>query len=688
LQLSNPRFRTRPGARAGLVRAWTVSAASIALAAAGLGFAGSASAQPARPARPAHAAAAHSWRRACPTAKAGKFACDVLINTAVTQRPSMAITPAATAPTSDGYGPSSLQSAYKLPSSTAGSGETVAVVDAMDDPNAASDLATYRADFGLPACGSGCFTKVGQTGSTTSLPAASGTSGWATEESLDIDMVSAICPLCHVILVEANSASVANLGAAVNTAVSLGAEFVSNSYGGSESSSDTTFDSEFYKHPGVAVTASAGDGGFGVEYPAASQYVTAVGGTSLTAASNARGWTESVWSTSSTEGTGSGCSADDPKPTWQTDTGCARRTNNDVAAVADPATGVAVYDTYDQGGFLEVGGTSASSPIIAATYALAGTPAAATFPSSYIYQHTGSLFDVTTGSTANCSPAYLCTAQAGYDGPTGWGTPDGTAAFSPGASTGSTVTVTSPGNQTGTVGTAVSLQVKASDSTSGQTLTYSAAGLPAGLSINSATGLITGTPTTAATSSVTVTAKDSTGASGSASFTWAISASGSGCTATQLLGNPGFESGTASPWSLTAGVLANTSDGVPSHAGSWLAWLDGYGAAHTDTAAQSVTIPASCKNATLSFWLEVDSNDASGSAGDTFTVQVLNSSGTVLSTLGSFSNQNASSGYVQHSFSLSSFIGQKITVKFTGKETLGGGANTSFFDDDNAINVS
>jgi subtilase family serine protease len=345
----------------------------------------------------------------------------------------MAAAPEATAPTTDGFGPASLQAAYKLPSATAGTGQTVAVVDAFNDPNAKSDLATYRADFGQPACNAstsaGCLTVVNQNGKTSPLPRSAGRSGWATEESLDIDMVSAICPNCRIILVEASSASIQNLGTGVNAAVSLGAHFVSNSYGGSESSSDATFDSEFYEHAGVAVTASAGDGGFGVSYPAASQFVTAVGGTALKTASNARGWTESVWSTSRTEGTGAGCSADDAKPAWQKDTGCTRRTDNDVAAVADPATGVAVFDSFDQNGFLEVGGTSASSPIIAATFALAGTPSAGTFPSSGIYAHTSSLFDVTTGSLGTCSPAYLCTAETGYDGPTGWGTPDGTAAF-------------------------------------------------------------------------------------------------------------------------------------------------------------------------------------------------------------------------------------------------------------------
>ncbi len=388
------------------------------------------------------------------------------------------------------------------------------------------------------------------------------------------------------------------------------------------------------------------------------------------------------------EGTGSGCSADDAKPSWQTDTGCAKRTVGDTAADADPNTGVAVYDTYSQGGWLEVGGTSAASPIIAATYALGGTPASGSIPASYIYAHTSSLFDVTSGADGSCSPAYLCTGETGYDGPTGWGTPDGVTAFTSGSATGNTVTVTNPGNQNGTVGTAASLQITATDSASGQTLTYSATGLPAGLSINAGTGLISGTPTTAGTYSVTVKATDTTGASGSASFTWAIGSSGGGCTAAQLIGNPGFETGSITPWSSTSGVLASTSEGVPAHSGSWLAWLDGYGGAHTDTLSQTVTIPSSCKTATLSFWLYVNSNAASQPASDTFTAQVLNSSGTVLATLGTYSNKNAGSGYVQHSYSVSSFIGQTITIKFTGKETLGGGYNTNFFEDDNALNVN
>jgi subtilase family serine protease len=229
----------------------------------------------------------------------------VLIRTDVKQRTAAEV---GFVPTGYGYGPSSLQSAYKLPSSTAGSGQIVAVVDAYNDPDAVSNVATYRSAWGLPACNSstkaGCLTVVNQNGAASPLPTNSGSTGWATEESLDVDMVSAICPACHIYLVEATSPTIANLGTAVNSAVSVvHADFVSNSYGGSDSTNDHTYDKDYYKHKGVAVTVSAGDDGYGVSYPAASKFVTSVGGTSLSTASNSRGWTETVWS-----GSGGGCS--------------------------------------------------------------------------------------------------------------------------------------------------------------------------------------------------------------------------------------------------------------------------------------------------------------------------------------------------------------------------------------------
>lgn len=320
-----------------------------------------------------------------------------------------------------GYNPADLQSAYKLPSSTAGSGQTVAIVDAYNDPNAESDLGVYRSQFGLPACttANGCFRKVNQNGGTT-YPR--GNTGWAEEISLDLDMVSAICPNCHILLVEATSNSFSNLAAAVDEAAKLGANEISNSYGGSEYSNEVN-DQSHFNHPGIAITASSGDSGYGVQFPAASRYVTAVGGTTLNKSSNSRGWSETVWS-----GAGSGCSAYVSKPSWQTDSGCSRRTVADVAADADPNTGVSVYDTFHEPGWLVFGGTSVASPIIASVYALAGNAGSVSY-GSYSYSHRSSLFDVTSGSNGSCGGSYLCTGVVGYDGPTGNGTPDSTGGF-------------------------------------------------------------------------------------------------------------------------------------------------------------------------------------------------------------------------------------------------------------------
>ncbi|MFJ4630766.1 MULTISPECIES: putative Ig domain-containing protein [unclassified Streptomyces] len=615
--------------------------------------------------------------RLCATAAPGSASCFAQRRTDIKQQLAAAVHSDAAAAVS-GLSPANLHSAYALPS-TGGSGLTVAVVDAYNDPNAESDLATYRSNFGLSACtkANGCFKQVSQTGSTTSLP--TNDSGWAGEEALDIDMVSAVCPNCNIILVEANSATDANLGTAENEAVTLGAKFVSNSWGGSESSSQTSEDTSYFKHPGVAITVSSGDEAYGAEYPATSQYVTAVGGTALSTSSNSRGWTESVWKTSSSEGTGSGCSAYDPKPTWQTDTGCSKRMEADVSAVADPATGVAVYDTYGGSGWAVYGGTSASSPIIAGVYALAGTPGSSDYPAKYPYSHTGNLYDVTSGNNGSCSPSYFCTAGTGYDGPTGWGTPDGTAAFTSGTTTGNTVTVTNPGSQSTVTGSAASLQIKASDSASA-TLTYSASGLPTGLSINSSTGLISGTASTAGTYAVTVTATDSTGASGSASFTWTVSTSGGGgtCTSTQLLGNAGFESGNTT-WTASSGVITNDT-GESAHTGSYFAWLDGYGSTHTDTLSQSVTVPSGCK-ATFTFYLHIDTAETTTStAYDKLTVTAGST------TLATYSNLNKATGYAQKSFDLSSFAGSTVTLKFSGVEDSS--LQTSFVLDDTAVTTS
>ena len=659
-----------------------------------------AAASVAAPAAPSATSA--DWVFSCgKTFTPGKKHCLVIKNTAA--HPTAQTVRPDAIPSGNGYGPSQLQSAYNLAAAAAadGSGTTVALVDAYSDPTAASDLAEYRSAAGLPALTSGQFTQYNQEGETSPLPAeAPADDDWTLEESLDVDMVSAICPLCKIDLVEASNDSGDGLYIAEQTAATtLGAKYISNSWGGTGTSSDTTYDSEYFGVSGVVYTASAGDSAYsgGMIYPATSPNVVAVGGTTLGTSSSSRGWTESVWDTSSTEGTGSGCSAYEPQPAWQKSisiltAACSDRVGNDVAADADPNTGAAIYDTSNgNGGWNEVGGTSESSPIITAVFALAGNNGnGGNKAADSIYTHTGNLYEVTASSNGTCTPpaadSVLCTATGAantYNGPTGWGTPDGLTAFQSTSTTGNTVTVTNPGNQTGTVGTAVSLQIKATDSASGQTLTYSATGLPAGLSISSTTGLISGTPTTAGTSSVTVTAKDTTGASGSASFTWTINSSSSGCTAHQLLGNPGFETGSISPWTSSPGVLANTREGVPAQAGSWLAWLDGYGEARTDTLAQTVTIPANCVSAVFTYWVEV--NSTTTSTANKLVLDILNSSGTVVQTVPVATAANNGTKYVEYTTNLASYIGQTITVKFVGTEVKGG--NTSFFEDTNALNV-
>jgi hypothetical protein len=562
---------------AAAVIAWT-GAAGAATAAPTSSVAAPTGASVTVPAKPAAKTTTATYSHACSTAVPRGFAhCDALVRTDAGAK---AIQPNALPA---GLGPADLQSAYKLPSSTAGGGRTVAIVDAQDDPNAESDLATYRSTYGLPPCttANGCFRKVNQNGAASPLPTAD--AGWAGEISLDVDMVSAICPNCHILLVEASTASLANLGTAVNTAVALGAKYVSNSYGGGDSSPSSA-----YNHPGVAVTASTGDNGFGVEYPASDSHVVAVGGTSLTRDTSTRGWNETAWS-----GAGSGCSTINPKPAWQTAaTQCTRKANADVSAVANPATGVAVNVTFGGTGFTVFGGTSASSPIIASVYALAGTPAATSSPASFPWSHTGNLFDVVSGSNGTCSPTVLCRAGAGWDGPTGLGTPNGTAAFTAG-------TTTPP-------------------------------------------------PT--------------------------------GCTAGQLLGNPGFETGTPAPWSATANVVTND-PAEAAHTGTWKAWLDGYGTTHTDTLSQTVTVPSGCTSVVFSFFLHIDTAETTTTtAFDRLTVKA------GATTLATFSNLNKAAGFTQRSFALSGVAGTSVTLSFSGTEDTS--LQTSFVVDDAALTVS
>jgi hypothetical protein len=329
------------------------------------------------------------------------------------------------APPPNAYGPAQFHTAYHLPT-LAPSFQTIAIVDAYDDPTIEADLGTFSANYGLPACttANGCFKKVNQTGGTT-YPVAN--ANWSLEISLDVETAHAMCQNCRILLVEASSASLASLGTAENEAVALGANVISNSWGAFEYSSETIDEARYFNHPGVAITASTGDDGYGVQFPASSRYVTAVGGTTLTLNPDNTWKSESAWS-----GSGSGCSGLIPKPVWQTDKLCTHRTVADVAADADPNTGAAVYDSVPysgQSGWFQVGGTSLAAPLIASVYALSGS-AGSVNAGSAPYANPAALHDVTSGSNGGCGGNYLCTAGPGYDGPTGLGTPNGLAAFS------------------------------------------------------------------------------------------------------------------------------------------------------------------------------------------------------------------------------------------------------------------
>jgi hypothetical protein len=485
--------------------------------------------------------------------------------------------------TPSGYGPADLRSAYNVPSGA--NGITVAVTDAYDDPSAESDLGVYRSQFGLPACttANGCFRKVNQNGQASPPPRAD--ASWSSEVSLDLDMVSAICPGCHILLIEASSNSDSSLFSAINRAVTMGVKVVSNSWGGDEGSSETSLDARYLNHPGVAITASTGDDGFGTEFPAASRFVTAVGGTSLEPSSDGRGWSETAWTSG-----GSGCSRYEAKPSWQktVTTNCSGRAEADVAAVADPRTGVAVYQSFGEPGWSVYGGTSAAAPIIAAMFALAGEPGATDYPASYPYSHGSGLFDVTSGGNGACG-TLMCTAAAGWDGPTGLGTPNGITAFA---------------------------------STS------------------------TPTPT---------------------------------CASQNLVGNPGFEAGTAPPWSGSSEVIAPATEILPTHGGSYLGRFDGTGHLHADTLSQTVTIPSGCTSASLSYWLRVSTTETTTTtAFDTLRVTA---GSTQLKTS---SNLNPGE-YALVNVDLETYIGDRVTITFTGTED--GSLPTTFAIDDVAVNV-
>jgi hypothetical protein len=377
-----------------------------------------------------------------------------------------------------GYAPTELRAAYRIPSSApTPSGLTVAIVDAYGDNSAESDLAHYRERYGLPACtkANGCFRRVNYNGEEANYPPAetevSGSQekelvkGWEGETSLDLDMASAGCSQCHIMLVQGRSASTAELGGGDNLAVSLGAKVVSNSYGVAEELCGSSHCESYaadYNHPGVVIVASAGDRGYDNHYenheaspsfPATVPDVIAVGGTSLRKSANARGWVEEVWNETPRElGTGSGCSLSEAKPSWQADRGCTKRTGNDVAAVGSCETPVSAYSSA-YGGWEDFCGTSASSPLVAGIMAHASEHIRSLGPRAF-YEDTGNVFAVTAGANGSCAPEYLCNAaksEAGYNGPAGLGTPDGVPVSRP------AVTAVAPATGSTAGGTAVTI---------------------------------------------------------------------------------------------------------------------------------------------------------------------------------------------------------------------------------------
>ncbi len=415
------------------------------------------------------AASAHRTRRVCSAAPHGRAACmseRLLLGgesapataRSERQRALGKAQPALNGKPYPGFlTPERLHDAYALPDETAaGSSQTIALVDAFNDPTVEADLAVYDQQFGLPECtrANGCFTELNQEGKASPLPKTSG--GWATEISIDVQMAHAICQSCHIVLIETKSEAFSDLGAGVNAAVSAGASIVSNSYGEGESPSYSSLGKADYDHPGIPILASSGDCGYlntageedclgrptAADFPADVPTVVAVGGTSLTEASGV--WTSTTWTDA-----GSGCSTIFTAQPWQTElsdfsaTGCSdSRAVADVSAVGDPETGVDVYDSTPERagagtGWGVWGGTSVSAPIVAGEFGLAGGGLGVSYPASTLYAHfgdAGALYDVTLGSNGTCAGATICTAASGFDGPTGVGSPVGLEAF---AATGS-----------------------------------------------------------------------------------------------------------------------------------------------------------------------------------------------------------------------------------------------------------
>jgi len=604
-----------------------------------------------------------------------------------------------------------------------GAGITVALFEL--EPNLPTDISAYQSCYGTSA-------SVGYT--TVDGGAQPGTGPGEGEAALDIEDVIGLAPKAAIDVYQGPNSGTgaydtynAIIGADKAKVISTSWGLCEPEAGSSTISAENTLFEEAATQ-GQSVFAAAGDSGsedcgdgddsLAVDDPASQPYVTGVGGTEMTALGPPP--TQQVWNESAVGGGagGGGISSSHVMPSYQSGAPASLNVINadssgspcgaasgsycrevpDVSADADPYSGYVIY--YD-GSWTAIGGTSAAAPLWAAFMGLTDASSscggeAIGFANPALYRAAASAYsadfnDITSGDNDYTGTNDgLYPAGTGYDMASGLGTPNGAGLAGTLCGEGAisnTVTVTNPGTQTTTMGTAVSLQISGTDS-GGLALSYSATGLPAGLSISSS-GLVSGSPTTAGSSAVTVTAKDSTGASASAGFSWVVNAQ-SGCPAAQLLGNPGFESGNKI-WATTPGVILSNAEaaGVEvAQAGKYFAWLDGYGIPHTDTLSQRVTVPVQCPTATLSYYQHIDSTEHSSAAVDTLKLEVLNSSGTVLQTLSTYSNLNANSGYKLITVNMSAYAGETITIKWTGVETDIGAGTTDFCIDTTAFNVS
>lgn len=561
--------------------------AAVALAATMTAAATAATRTAGNPAQPHSVTLYAVGKRACPaTPRPHTASCDAVIRTVVRKgtKGARAFKLAAGAVKAGAIGPAGgltpgdLATAYGL-TTTGGHGQTVAIVDAYNDPHINADLQTFDSHYGLAACSTtnGCLRVVNQTGG--AAPPASDTKGWSVEESLDVEAVHSVCQGCKIILVEANSDSDTDLGIAENKAVALGANEVTNSFGGPEGGSNTTFQNAF-NHPGVVITASAGDDGYydydllgsvnQASIPAAYNTVVSVGGTSLYLGQAATRQSETVWNDNGARdydqqlvgaplgASGGGCSTKFSAQRWQTSlstwgsTGCgSKRLDSDVSAVADYLTGLDVYDSFSCSGcspapgWFTIGGTSLSSPIIAAAYALAGGARGVRYPALTLYGHQGKAYDVTTGGDGWCAGAgaagcpnpnsqgfgvvdcaytasgavavgdRACDALTGFDGPTGVGSPNGLAMFT---RTGPAATISGPA--TVAHGTSQTWHASVSDPFPGGTVTSYKWSWGDGGSSTTATGIAAHNYVTGGvTRTITLTVTDNYGMTGTATYT-------------------------------------------------------------------------------------------------------------------------------------------------------------------------